>query len=165
MRRRSLDPRRRPGACHGGVRSAVWAVREWRFQSELRQAEREFKAGRFQEAGARLARLARSRPGRGEVEYWLGKCELIEGHAEAALEAWGRVPDQAKEAQLAALSRGRLALETGRYRLAETCLERASRPGGGTGEEARRLLSRVYWITGQRDQWREPPAAGCRTDA
>ena len=82
------------------------------------------------------------------------QCELIEGHAEAALEAWGRVPDQAKEAQLAALSRGRLAMEMGRYRLAETCLERASRPGGGTDEEARRLLGRVYWITGQRDECR-----------
>ena len=99
----------------------------------MRQAERAFKAGRFKEAGSRLAGLARRWPAQGEVEYWLGECEMIEGHAEAALAAWGRVPDQAKEAQLAALSRGRLALETGRYRLAETCLERASRPGGGTG--------------------------------
>jgi len=134
-----------------GVCVAVWTVREWQFQSELRQADRAIQAGRFKAAGARLARLARSRPGRGEVEYWLGKCELSEGHAEAALEAWGRVPDQANEAQLAALSRGRLALETGRYRLAETCLERASRPGRGTDEEARRFLSGVYWRTGQRD--------------
>ena len=55
-----------------GVWVAVWAVREWQFQSELRQAERAFNAGRFQEARSRLARLARSRPGRGEVEYWLG---------------------------------------------------------------------------------------------
>jgi len=135
-----------------GLGVAVWAVQEWQFQSELRQAERAFMAGRFQEAGARLARLARRRPARGEVEYWLGQCELIERNAEAALEAWGRVPDQAKEAHLAALSRGRLAMEMGRYRLAETCLERASRPGGGTDEEARRLLGGVYLITGQRDE-------------
>ena len=116
-----------------GVWLAVWVVLEWRFQSELRQADRAFKAGRFREAGSRLARLACRQPGRGVVEYRLGLCELMEGRAEAALEAWGRVPDQAEEAQLADLSRGRLALETGRYRLAETCLERASRAGGRTG--------------------------------
>ena len=85
-----------------GVCVAAWVVREWQFESELRQAERLFKERRFEEAGLRLARLSRSRPGRGEVEYWLGECELNEGHAEAALEAWGRVPDQAEEAQLAA---------------------------------------------------------------
>ncbi len=136
-----------------GVWVAVWAVREWRFERELRQADRAFKAGRFREAGSRLARLARRQPGRGVVEYRLGLCELMEGRAEAALEAWGRVPDQAEEAQLADLSRGRLALETGRYRLAEACLERASRAGGRTGEEARRRLRQVYWETGQRDQW------------
>jgi len=135
-----------------GVWVGVRAVRESRFQSELRQAERAFKARRFKEAGSRLAQLARRWPARGEVQYWLGACETIEGHTEAALEAWGRVPDQAKEAQFAALSRGRLAMETGRYRLAETCLERASRPARGTDEEARLLLSRVYWITGQRDE-------------
>ena len=137
-----------------GVWVAVWSVREWHFQSELRRAGDALKAGRFKEAGSRLARLAQSRPGRGDVEYWLGACELIEGHAEAALAAWGRVPDQAKEAQRAALARGRLALETGRYRLAETCLERTSRAGGASREEARRRLRRVYWITGQRDEWR-----------
>ena len=136
-----------------GLWVAVWTVRQWQFERELQQADRAFQAGRVKEAGSRLARLARSRPARGEVEYRLGTCELMEGHAEAALEAWGRVPDQAKEAQFAALARGRLAQETRRYRLAETCLERASRPGGGTDEEARLRLRTVYWITGQRDLW------------
>ena len=136
-----------------GVCVGVWAFRQWQFESEMRQAERAFKAGRFKEAESRLARLARRWPAVGEVEYWLGECEMIAGHAEAALAAWGRVPDQAKEAQLAALARGRLAMETGRYRLAETCLERASRPGGGTDEEARVLLSGAYWRTGQRDRY------------
>ena len=106
---------------------------------------------RFKEARARLARLAERWPGRGDVEYLLGACEMIRGHADAALRAWGRVPDQANEAPLAALSRGRLALETGRYGLAE----RASNAPAARrrhGEEARRLLSRVYWITGRRDE-------------
>ena len=39
-------------------------------------------------------------------------------------------PRPAPEARLAALARGRLALESGRYGLAETCLERAIRRGG-----------------------------------
>src|SRR5262245_50411994 len=112
-----------------GVWGAIWTVREWQFQRELRQAEHEFKAGRFQQAGARLARLAQSRPGLGDVAYLLGACERIAGHAEAALEAWGRVPDQAKEAQIAAFSRGRLAREKGRERTAGSSRARAS----GTG--------------------------------
>ena len=53
-----------------------------------------FGARRFGAARVRLARLAERWPGEGEVEYWLGACEMIEGHAEAALAAWGRVPDR-----------------------------------------------------------------------
>ena len=40
-----------------GVCVGLWAVREWRFQSELRDAERAIDAGRFKEARSRLARL------------------------------------------------------------------------------------------------------------
>jgi hypothetical protein len=132
----------------------VHAVRERRIRSELRLAKLAFRAQRYAEAGARLSRLARSWPRRGEVEYLLGTCEMIEGHTEAALEAWARVPDDAREAQLATLARGRAALKAGHYALAETCLERGIRAGGASGEEARGLLSRVHWITGRRDQYR-----------
>jgi tetratricopeptide (TPR) repeat protein len=136
-----------------GVWFGVWAVREWRFRRELRQAELAYIAKRYVEAGARLARLARSWPKRGEVAYWLGSSEMIQGHDEAALEAWGRVPDEAREAQLAALARGRLATKTGRYALAETCLARARRGGGDMGDEARRLLGNIHWMTGRRDEY------------
>ena len=133
---------------------AVRAVENWRFQTELRQAQRDLSARRFGSAGVRLARLAQRWPGRGEVEYSLGECEMARGHAEAAIAAWGRVPDQAPEAPIAALSRGRAAMGTGRYGLAETCLDRALRMGGDPANEARRLLAHLHWITGRHDEYR-----------
>jgi hypothetical protein len=93
--------------------AAWWGLRAValrRLKTELRQAQQDFSARRFGAARARLARLAQSWPGMGEVEYWLGSCEMVKGDDEAALPAWSRVPDQATEAPLAALSRGRLAL-------------------------------------------------------
>ena len=138
--------------------AAWWGLRALesrRFQTELRRAQKDFSARRFGAAHARLARLAQSWPGTGEVEFWLGSCEMVKGHDEAALAAWSRVPDQAKEAPLAALSRGRLALETGRYRLAETALARASKAGAEIGVEGSRLLGKLYFMTGRRDEQHE----------
>src|SRR5262249_44788792 len=81
-----------------GTAAAAWfAVREigaWQFRTELRQAQRELGARRVGKAKARLVRLAERWPGRGEVEYWLGACEMAAGHTEAALAAWGRVPER-----------------------------------------------------------------------
>ena len=51
-----------------------------------------------------------------------------ENHPEAALAAWARVPPDAPEADVAALAAGTLALENGRYALAESS-PRASQPG------------------------------------
>jgi hypothetical protein len=59
---------------------AVRAVENWRFRTELRQAQRDSSARRFGSAGARLARLAQRWPGQGEVEYLLGECEMAKGH-------------------------------------------------------------------------------------
>jgi enediyne biosynthesis protein E4 len=141
-----------------GIALAGWfvfhAVTEGRLQSELHTAQRDFAARRFGDARERLLGLAKRSPGRGEIEYWLGLCETVEGHPEAALDAWGRVPADAPEAMMAAMARGRLALERGQYALAERCLERSSRAGGEAGDEARWLLSRLHWITGRHDDYR-----------
>ena len=51
------------------------------------------------------------------------------------------------------LATGSLALETGRYSLAESCLERGSRAGKDIGIESRRLLARLHWITGRHDEY------------
>jgi tetratricopeptide (TPR) repeat protein len=142
-----------------GVVLATWfvvrAVETRQFGNDLLRARRAFEAGRFDAARESLARLARRRPGEGEVEYLLGACEMVKGHADAAMEAWGRVPDASPLAPAAALARGRRALDIGRYRLAETCLDRASRGGGEAGHEAARLLEWLSWMTGRRDDYKK----------
>jgi hypothetical protein len=132
----------------------VKAAQNWEYSTELRLARRDLRAQQFDAARVRLALLAQRWPGQGEVEYPLGTCESLRGHSEAALAAWGRVPDRAIEAPLAALSRGELAIGAGRYRLAETCLERVIRTGGDLAIEARRLLGHLHWITGRQGEYR-----------
>jgi tetratricopeptide (TPR) repeat protein len=82
----------------------------------------------------------------------LGVCEKLQGHPDAAMSAWLRVADGSDQAPLAALSHGRLALELGRYRLAEGSLLRASGAKGEVSDEAGRLLEWLYWMTGRRDE-------------
>ncbi len=110
---------------------------------------------KFDAARARLIRLSEQWPGRSEVEYRLGVSEMRAGNADAALAAWGRVAADAPDALKAALARGRLAFEVGRYRLAETCLERAFRARGATGDEAARILGQLYMMTGRYDEYRQ----------
>ena len=141
-----------------GVALAAWSIvpllLEWRFQTQLRQARREMDATRFDTAQTLLIDLARRWPGRGEVENSLAICEQHEGHADAALAAWGRVPADSPAGPGALLSRGQLAFDLGRYRLAETSLERAIRAGGEAGDQASRILGRLYWVTGRTDDYR-----------
>jgi tetratricopeptide (TPR) repeat protein len=141
-----------------GIAAAVWlvyrAVAEARLRNELRDAQRDFGAKRFKEAGDRLRQLSQREPGRGEIEYWLGLCEIAEGHPQAAIASWRRVPDDSPDSAMATLACGRVALERGQYALAEDCLARASKTGGESGEEARRLLGRLKWITGRHDDYR-----------
>jgi len=134
--------------------AAAWALDQWRFLTELRQAEHDLDSRQYDAARTRLARLSRQWPGRSEVEYRLGVSEMHAGNSEAALAAWGRVGAAAPEALRAALARGRLAFEVGRYGLAETCLERVHRAGGATGDEAARTLGQLYGMTGRYDEYR-----------
>ncbi len=124
-----------------------------RLQAEFTAARADFDAGRFAIARRRLEQLARQSPGRGNVEYLLGLCERFENNPDAAFAAWRRVPPDAPEADVAALATGTLALENGRFALAESSLERASRAGKNIGAEARKLLGRVNWITGRHDDY------------
>ncbi len=126
-----------------------------RLRAALDEARVEFGAQRFGAARQRLEQISKGWPGRGDVEYLLGLCAKLDDKPEAALAAWGRVPHDAPEAAMTSLVRGRLALETGRYALAESCLESASRAGKDTGVEARRLLGRMHWITGRQQDYRQ----------
>ena len=138
---------------------AAWAglhaAAAWRLRSELRQAQRELDAQQFGAAKSRLARLAKRWPERGDVLYLLGAALLAEGHIEPALEAWGRIPERAPEAAAGALSRGRLAAESGHYSIAEPCLERAIRAGGPIADEGHSLLSQLYRMIGRNDLYRQ----------
>src|SRR5262245_53633825 len=114
-----------------GLALAAWmgvrAVEGRRFREDLAQGREGVEAQRSAAARARRRRLAQRRPGDGDVLRLLGDCERLLGHADAALAAWGRIPEGSAEAQKAALSSGRMMLGLGRYRLAEACLLRASR--------------------------------------
>jgi tetratricopeptide (TPR) repeat protein len=133
---------------------AVRAVEHRRFEDELSRARSEFAERRFGAARARLTRLAGRWPGQGEVELLLGACEKIRGNSDAAMAAWGRVPAGTPQAHVAMLSRARLAMEIGRYRLTETCLDRLKDEKSEVTDEARRLLGWLYLITGRHDEHR-----------
>src|SRR4051794_29137897 len=117
-----------------GLALAAWlgvrAVEARQFRQDLAQARVEFEARRFATARVRLARLAERRPSDGQVQLLLGDCERMLGHPDAALAAWGRIPEGVEQASQAALSSGRMALGLGRYRIAEACLLRTSRASG-----------------------------------
>ncbi len=125
----------------------------WHLDRELRLAEHDFAARRLSEARQRLARLARRWPERGDVEYWLGVCAMGQTDPDAAMAAWQRVPEDCREAPLAELALGRVAIEGCHYILAEASLQRASRRNAEVGAEARRMLGWLYWMTGRHDEY------------
>jgi enediyne biosynthesis protein E4 len=133
---------------------AVWLVRNSEFRTELQAAKRELGTQRLSEARERLVRLAERWPGRGDVQYWLGNCEMAAGHSDGALMAWARVPGGSPEGRLAALASGRLALDKGHFSAAEIGLERAIPGGGEIADEARFLRGRLHWLTGRHDEYR-----------
>jgi hypothetical protein len=67
------------------------AGQRW-YQAELQQAQREIRGGEVRSARARLSRLAKLGQGGAETDYWLGACEEAEGHIDAALATWARIP-------------------------------------------------------------------------
>src|SRR3954468_17027535 len=92
-----LEPPRRLGIvlCLGlAILTAVLVsiTGTWWCQSEIQRAETEVKGGQIGSARARLERLARLGLGGAEIDYWLGACEEAEGHVDAALAAWARIP-------------------------------------------------------------------------
>ncbi len=62
-------------------------------------------------------------------------------------------PPPRRKPTVAALATGTLALENGKYALAESALDRASKAGKNIGMEARKLQGRLHWITGRHDEY------------
>jgi tetratricopeptide (TPR) repeat protein len=125
------------------------------YQAELRRAELEIKAGQVRSGRARLVRLGRLGLAGAETQYWLAACDEAEGHFDAALETWARIPRGSARFANATIRRARLALERGRYALAEEALENVQFPPGSAAFEMReRLLQQVYYFTGRSDELR-----------
>ncbi|MFO0890381.1 MAG: FG-GAP-like repeat-containing protein [Isosphaeraceae bacterium] len=137
--------------CLAAIVTGGWyAFGAWRFRSELATARAEVARGEFSRARVRLAELSRRWPRDAAVEYGLGLCEHAEGRYEAALEAWRRVPAGAPETPVAALERGRLAIQLGRYREAEEGLRQAWSVGdAGIREKAYQQLGWLLQVEGR----------------
>ncbi len=131
------------------------AYRELGRRAELEAARQAMNEGRFAVAQERLARLATTWTGGGEVDLLLGQCQLARGQREDALAAWAKVPPSSPFFGSAALLRATHLINSGRYRPAEDVLVAAlSRPDAATRYELERALCRVYRFEGRFDEVR-----------
>src|SRR5258708_6342776 len=87
--------------------AAALAYGRWRYHAELDLAKREIDQKAFAAAATRLSSVSAQWPGQGEPDYLLGICLEAEGKVAEALTAWGRVPEDAREADDATLRRAR----------------------------------------------------------
>jgi tetratricopeptide (TPR) repeat protein len=100
-------------------------VDHWSFRQALRVAYQAQDRGAFHQARSQFARIVARWPSHGEPWLGLGLSEAAAGRIDAALDAWSRVPEGAPEAPRAALQRGILAMDHGRFTIAEEALRRA----------------------------------------
>lgn len=136
-----------------------------RFEADLRLAQRDLAAKRYERARQRLLGLESQRPARGDVEYALGACREALGDRAGAIAAWIRVPpDSAYRAQ-AALRTAKALLETHQFAEAETRLKEALRYPGSHSLEAWQTLAYLFKVEGRfeelrglfRAHWQEMP--------
>ena len=165
--RRSIQRWLKKGLLLAGLLSLAWAG--WRFLSVLRferglaWVKREAAQGRFHESRQWLAALPSAWSGDSEAAYWFGVCEHAEGHFEAAVAAWSRVPAEAPKGSWAALSSARaLATDLGRFAEAEAMLDQLLERPGPTRAEARQTLTQLYFWEGRTDAVRRLIQAGWR---
>ena len=118
-----------------------------RFRDELQLARRDVAAGRLEPARRRLTALT-SRPGavEGAVDHWLGICEALAGRPDAALRAFGRVPNAFAFEPLGAYLEAKLNLSRGRLHDAEHRLTRTLARGGPGDDRVLDLLRHLYEI-------------------
>ena len=129
---RGSQVRDTPDAARGGAALALalgyagyLGVQSWLYRAGLDRAMSDLSRGDYAAAAPQFAAMARRRPGAAEVEYRLGECERARGRHDAALAAWSRVPPGSARGLDAALARGRLAMELGRFTEAERALTAA----------------------------------------
>jgi enediyne biosynthesis protein E4 len=120
-----------------------------RERSALALARQEIQARRYEDGARRLKSLFKIGIDHGEAEYLLGVCQSAMGRYDAALASWGRVPRRSPYALSAALERGKLALDQGRFVLAEDVLSSASGQTGSEADSARSLFVELLWREGR----------------
>ncbi len=125
-----------------------------RVQAGLGEAEQDLAAGRPHRARERLiALVGRSRLDP-RVLYQLGVCEESLGHGQAALDVWARVPAGSSDAPRARLASGRVAMNLGRYSLAEEFLGPLAQGPGELPDAARQALELILRLQGRKaDVW------------
>jgi tetratricopeptide (TPR) repeat protein len=134
-----------------GLLALAWLLYErldaWRARGTLRLAQQEIALGQLEGARRRLSALAAT-PGvlGGAADYWLGICEALRGHPEAALGAFGRLPEGYAFDPIGAYHEAKANLSHGRLHAAERRLEQAVAAGGPGQDRARDLLSHVYQL-------------------
>jgi enediyne biosynthesis protein E4 len=115
-----------PAAIVGGLLWGGWAWREqWRYRRALAEIRGDLKAARPGHAARKLAALASWKPGSDEAAYLLGTCERARGRAQAADQAWARVPPGSPFATRAIQGRMELEIEQGRLAAAEQLIKQA----------------------------------------
>ncbi len=132
----------------------AWGVLSWWSRRTLENASRDYAAGRYAAARARLAALEALWPGWPEVEFLMGLCERAAGRAEAALAAWSRVPPGSALADQAAQLRAETAQDQGRFAIAEEVLVAALRRSGPHAIELRHALGQLLGKEGRFDEVR-----------
>jgi thioredoxin-like negative regulator of GroEL len=143
---------------------AIWgmlrAIEERQCRASLEEAKREMNEGRHVRARARLAELLVRRPGWDEAWYNLGVCEQARQQAQAAWDAFEKVPSESQWAGWSEVRRSRIALDRGRFTACEDLLRNAAaRPGPHRGE-ARWGLVLLLRMQGRLDEARRCLQAG-----
>ncbi|WP_148594431.1 CRTAC1 family protein [Aquisphaera giovannonii] len=141
--------RRRRLAIAAGLLALAWVaftrLDARRSGEQLDLARREIGRGRFDAARRRLATLsARAGSLDGAADYWLGICESLDGHPDAAARAFDRVPPGFAFDAVGAYHEAKANLARGRLHPAERRLEEALEQDGPAREKIRDLLRRVY---------------------
>ena len=122
-------------------------LQTWNQLGALRLAQQDIARGRLEQAHGRLAGLA-ARPGAQgtAADYWLGICEALRNHPEAALRAFARLPDGYPFEAVGAYHEAKSNLTHGKLRSAEKRLEQALARGGPGLDQLRDLLNEIYQI-------------------
>ena len=125
----------------------VGRLEAWRNRGELRLAQHEIARGQLGAAQRRLAALA-TRPGAlgGAADYWLGICESLGNHPDAALRAFARLPEGYAFDAVGAYHEAKANLTQGKLHAAERRLEQALARGGPGLDQVRDLLGQIYQI-------------------